>query len=353
MLSLNTLLISASKSKSSDIHLTAGLAPVMRLHGAFVRLDDNILTPLDTKRMAEEILTQEQKYVLHEKGEVDLAYSIYGVNRYRINVFMQRNAYALAIRLINHVIPSFSDLGLPDSIAKMTDHRRGLILVTGPTGSGKSTTLACMIDKINRERENHIITLEEPIEYLHSHNKSIVNQREIGEDSKSFSAALRSALRQDPDVILIGEMRDVETIATALTAAETGHLVLSTLHTVGAAKTIDRIIDVFPPFQQQQVRFQLSTVLQGVVSQQLLTKKEGNGRAPAVEIMTATPAIKNLIRETKVFQINNVIQTSLAQGMISMDQSLLDLYHKRIISAEDAINYAVNPEYVMKTIRER
>jgi len=347
---LNELLNIAAQNKCSDMHLTVGIPPVMRKHGSFVFIGDNALKAEDTKLLAEQILNREQSETLKEKGEVDLAISIADSHRFRVNIFIQRECHSIAMRLLNSSIPSFSELGLPETVARLADKSRGLVLVTGPTGSGKSTTLACMIDKINRERDRHIITLEEPIEYLHSHKKSIVNQRAIGEDTKSFSAALRAALRQDPDVILIGEMRDLETISIALTAAETGHLVLSTLHTVGAAKTIDRVIDVFAPHQQQQIRTQLSTVLQGVVSQQLIPKKDGMGRVAAVEVMVATPAVRNLIREGKTYQIPNVMQTSLAQGMKTMDQVIIDLYRDRLISADDAMTYALDADHVRKSI---
>ena len=347
---LNELLKIAVQNKCSDMHINVGIPPIMRRYGSFIPIGNNALSPKDTKLLAEQILNAEQGETLQRNGEVDLALSIPGLFRFRINVFMQRGCYGIAIRLLNTVIPSFTDLGLPETVAKLADKSRGLVLVTGPTGSGKSTTLACMIDKINQEKERHVITIEEPIEYLHSHKKSIVSQREIGEDTKSFAAALRAALRQDPDVILIGEMRDMETISIALTAAETGHLVLSTLHTVGAAKTIDRIIDVFPPHQQQQVRTQLSTVLQGVISQQLIPKRDGNGRVAAVEIMLATPAVRNLIREGKIFQIPNVMFTGVAQGMSTMDQVIIEFYRNRLISADDALTYSMDADHVRKSI---
>jgi twitching motility protein PilT len=281
---------------------------------------------------------------------MDFSFSISGLHRFRINAFKQRGSYSLAIRLVNSRIPNFEELGLPPIVNEFTKKNSGLIIVTGPTGSGKTTTLASMINKINQERTTHIITLEEPIEYLHRHQRSIVNQREVGSDTKGYAPALRAALRQDPDIILIGEMRDLETIAIALTAAETGHLVFSTLHTVGAAKTIDRIIDVFPPYQQQQVRFQLSTVLQGVISQQLIPNEDGSGRVAAVEIMVITPAIQNLIRESKTHQIPNAIQTGARQGMKTMDQALIDLYREGYISKENAFLYAVDFEYMKNFI---
>jgi len=349
-MTLNELLHIAAQHKCSDMHITVGIPPVMRKHGSFVSIGDKALSAEDTKFLAEQILNRDQSEALNGNGEVDLAISIEGGYRFRVNVFLQRGSHSLALRLLNASIPSLSDLGLPETVSRLADKNRGLVLVTGPTGSGKSTTLACMIDKINRERDEHIITLEEPIEYLHSHKKSIINQRAVGEDTKSFAAALRAALRQDPDVILIGEMRDLETISIALTAAETGHLVFSTLHTVGAAKTIDRVIDVFPPHQQQQIRTQLSTVLQGVISQQLIPRKDGKGRSAAVEVMVATPAVRNLIREGKTYQIPNVMLTSLAQGMKTMDQAILELYRDRTILAEDALAYAMDTDHVRKSI---
>lgn len=349
-MNINELLKIAAQHKCSDLHITAGVPPVIRKHGSFAYMGDKTLSAEQTTLLAEQIISCEQNEILKTNGEVDLAVSIEGGYRFRINVFLQKGNISLAIRLLNSTIPSFADLGLPETVSRFADKSRGLVLVTGPTGSGKSTTLACMIDKINRERDEHIITLEEPIEYLHSHKKSIVNQRAVGEDTKSFAQGLRAALRQDPDVILIGEMRDLETISIALTAAETGHLVFSTLHTVGAAKTIDRIIDVFPPHQQQQIRTQLSTVLQGVISQQLIPKKDGNGRIAAVEVMVATPAVRNLIREGKTYQIPNVMLTGLAQGMKTMDQVIIELYRDRLISAEDALVYAIDSEHVRKSI---
>jgi twitching motility protein PilT len=349
-MSLFELLAIAVQTGCSDVHISEGLPPVMRKSGSFLYMTDKILSGEDTETLAREILNPEQYETIRKKGEVDLAISDELGNRFRLNVFMQKGNFSLAIRLLNQIIPPFEVLGLPRVVSELSDKSRGLVLVTGPTGSGKSTTLACMIDKINRERDEHIVTLEEPIEYLHSHRKSIVNQREIGKDTGSFAQALRAALRQDPDVILIGEMRDLETISIALTAAETGHLVISTLHTIGAAKTIDRVIDVFPPYQQQQVRTQLSTVLQGVISQQLIPRKDKAGRVAAVEVMVSTPAIRNLIREGKTFQIQNNVQTGAAQGMISMDSALLTLYRDNKISREDCLVYSVDTEYVRKEI---
>ncbi|MDN5276945.1 MAG: twitching motility protein PilT [Clostridiales bacterium] len=336
--------------KCSDVHISVGMPPAVRLNGSLMRISDEPLTSDQTQQFARALLNDEQWEVFQEKGEIDFSLSIAGVHRFRVNAYKQRGSCSLAIRLVNSRIPSFEELGLPPVVQEFAYKKSGLVLVTGPTGSGKSTTLAAIVNKINMERAVHIITLEEPIEYLHRHQKSIVNQREVGSDTKSFAAGLRAALRQDPDVILIGEMRDLETISIALTAAETGHLVLSTLHTIGAARTIDRIIDVFPPHQQQQVRFQLSTVLEGVISQQLIPRKDGTGRVAAVEVMVVTPAIRNLIREGKTYQITNVIQTGARLGMKTMDQALLELYSKGVISREDALVYSVDMEHMKALI---
>ena len=335
---------------ASDIHITVGMPPVMRVSGELVTFEDIILNPEDTKDLINQALSNTQWNELEEKGEVDTSFSSPGVGRFRINAYKQRGSYGMALRIIPLEIPTIEDLGLPNIVKDLSNLPRGLILVTGPTGSGKSTTLASMINLINQEKKCHILTLEDPIEYLHKHNKSIVNQREIGSDSRSFSNGLRAALRQDPDVILVGEMRDLETISIALTAAETGHLVLSTLHTIGAAKTIDRIIDVFPPHQQQQVRVQFSSVIQSIISQQLLPKANGEGRVAAFEIMVANPAIRNLIREEKVHQIDTAIQTGAKFGMQSMDSSLLELYIKGMITKETALMQAVNQDNIKKYI---
>ncbi|WP_092282070.1 type IV pilus twitching motility protein PilT [Caldicoprobacter faecalis] len=344
------ILRKAVELKCSDVHISVGMPPAVRLNGSLMRIADEPLTSDQTQQFARALLNDEQWEVFQEKGEIDFSLSIAGVHRFRVNAYKQRGSCSLAIRLVNSRIPSFEELGLPPVVQEFAYKKSGLVLVTGPTGSGKSTTLAAIVNKINMERAVHIITLEEPIEYLHRHQKSIVNQREVGSDTKSFAAGLRAALRQDPDVILIGEMRDLETISIALTAAETGHLVLSTLHTIGAAKTIDRIIDVFPPHQQQQVRFQLSTVLEGVISQQLIPQKDGSGRVAAVEVMVVTPAIRNLIREGKTYQITNVIQTGARLGMKTMDQALLELYSKGVISREDALVYSVDMEHMKALI---
>jgi len=350
LMDIYDILRKAVELKCSDVHISVGMPPAVRLNGSLVRISDEPLTSDQTQQFARALLNDEQWQVFQERGEIDFSLSIAGVHRFRVNAYKQRGSCSLAIRLVNLRIPGFEELGLPPVVQEFAYKKSGLVLVTGPTGSGKSTTLAAIVNKINMERAAHVITLEEPIEYLHRHQKSIVNQREVGSDTKSFAAGLRAALRQDPDVILIGEMRDLETISIALTAAETGHLVLSTLHTIGAAKTIDRIIDVFPPHQQQQVRFQLSTVLEGVISQQLIPRKDGTGRVAAVEVMVVTPAIRNLIREGKTYQITNVIQTGARLGMKTMDQALLELYSKGAISKEDALVYSVDMEHMKALI---
>ncbi|NLJ78492.1 MAG: type IV pilus twitching motility protein PilT [Tissierellia bacterium] len=340
----------ATVSTASDIHITVGMPPILRKDGKLIEFGDRILTPMDTKRLVEQVLDSEQLHRLSNRGEVDTSFSSPGVGRFRINAYNQRGSYALAIRIIPLRIPSMEELGIPPIVKELSRLPRGLILVTGPTGSGKTTTLASMVKLINEERKCHILTLEDPIEYLHKHDRSMVNQREIGMDTNSFSNALKAALRQDPDVILVGEMRDLETISTALTAAETGHLILSTLHTVGAAKTIDRVIDVFPPHQQQQVRIQLSSVIQAIISQQLLPRIDGYGRVAAFEVMVANPAIRNLIREEKIHQIDSSIQTGGQLGMQTMDKSLLELYNRRIISKKTLLNQAVDLDTVKRYI---
>lgn len=340
-----------TEKKASDIHITVGIPPAYRINGSLVKIGDEPLTPEDTLNYTKQALNEKQMKELEEKGELDFSYSSPGIGRYRVNAYRQRGSYGLALRIIPMSIPTMESLGLPKVVRDLARLPRGLILVTGPTGSGKSTTLASVIDQINRERNCHILTLEDPLEYLHKHNKAIVNQREIGSDSKSFASALRGALRQDPDVILVGEMRDLETISIAITAAETGHLVLSTLHTLGAAKTIDRVIDVFPPHQQQQVRVQLSSVIQSVISQQLLPRSDDKGRVAAFEVMIATSAIRNLIREDKIHQIDTVIQTGAKYNMQTMDSSLIDLYMKGLIRKDVALTQAVNQEEMKKYIR--
>ena len=335
---------------ASDIHITVDSYPIARVKGSFVKLREERLSKEDTLQMAREITGDKKFKILEENGEVDLSVSIQSGDRFRVNAYKQRGNYAIAIRTITSQIPSFKTLGLPDVVASFAEKHKGLVLVTGPTGSGKSTTLASLIDIINSTQERHIITLEDPIEYVHHHKKGIVNQREIGNDTDSFNAALRAALRQDPDVILVGEMRDPETVSIALTAAETGHLVFSTLHTVGSAKTIDRIVDMFPAEQQQQIRTQLSTVCEGVISQQLIKTIDGRNRVAALEVMVTTPAIRNLIRENKTYQIQNIIQTSSKIGMQSMDQELVNLFRQGKISKESVLSRCTDFEYTSRLV---
>lgn len=335
---------------ASDIHVTVGRPITLRINGELVSIDDYVLTPEDTRKMVREALSDSLWAQLEENGEIDSSYSLPGVGRYRINAFKQRGSYVMVLRLIPLVIPSMEALGLPKVVEELARLRRGMVLVTGPTGSGKSTTLATMVNQINHERNCHVLTLEDPIEYLHKHQEALVTQREVGSDTGSFANALRAALRQDPDVILVGEMRDLETISIALTAAETGHLVFSTLHTSGAAKTIDRIIDVFPPHQQHQVRVQLSSVIQGIISQQLLPKADGVGRVAAFEVMIATPAIRNLIREDKIHQIDTSIQTGASHKMQTMDNSLIELYRRGDITREVLMTNCIDLQYVKKIV---
>lgn len=340
---LQELLSKTIEMKASDLHLTVGLPPTIRCNGRLVQIGTDRLLPKDVEEFSKEILKEKYEEYL-SIGEFDTSYSAQGIGRFRVNVFKQRNSDAIAIRVIALKIPTLDELRHPAVLKDIVTKKRGLVLVTGPTGSGKSTTLAAMINEINNTRQAHIITLEDPIEYLHKHNMCIVNQREIGKDSKSYESALKAILREDPDVILVGEMRDLETISIAITAAETGHLVFSTLHTIGAAKTIDRIIDVFPPHQQQQVKIQLSSVLEAVVSQQLVPNIESNGRVAALEIMVTTPGIQNLIREGKTHQIESAVQTGNKYGMKTMDMAIAELYKKGVISMETAMTYAVDRE---------
>jgi len=339
-LSIDELLQDAQQRKASDLHITVGISPKCRVNGDLVDMGYEALTPEDTEAIIMPIIPKRLLETLNTNGEVDFSYAIHDVGRYRVNVFRQRGSYALVIRIINTIIPKPEVLGLPPAVVELTKKKRGLVLVTGPTGSGKSTTLASLIDIINTYYNGHIITLEDPIEYLHKHKKSIVNQREIGTDSQSFANALRVVLREDPDVILVGEMRDFETIEVAITAAETGHLVFSTLHTIGAVSTVDRIIDVFPPHQQQQIRVQLSSVLEGVVSQQLIPTADGNGRAAAFEVMLPNPAIRSLIREGKNHQIASFIQTNKKMGMQTMDDAIYELYLKGSIAKDQALAFS-------------
>ena len=344
------LLNVAIDAGASDVHITVASPPVMRVNGKLIRMSEHKLMPDESQKIIRSIMTEEQILEFERKGELDFSYSYPSLGRFRVNVYKQRGSTSMALRVVALTIPTMDVLKLPEILKDLAMKQRGLILVTGPTGSGKSTTLASMLDYMNHHRNDHIMTIEDPIEYLHKHDLSIINQREVGHDSHSFANALRAALRQDPDVILVGEMRDLETISTAITAAETGHLVLSTLHTIGAAKTVDRIIDVFPPHQQQQIRVQLASVLEAVISQQILPKSDGTGRVAAFEIMIANTAIRNLIREGKTHQMQTVIQTGSGQGMITMDASLIELYRKRVIDQATLRKYSVDTDAVMKQI---
>jgi twitching motility protein PilT len=320
---------------ASDLHVTVGAKPTVRVHGDLRALDQyEILEPDQVRRMIYAVLTQRQRERLEQELELDLSYSLPGKARFRVNVYFQRDALGAAFRFIPFVIRNLEELGMPAQVADFARLPRGLVVVTGPTGSGKSTTLAALLDIVNNERDVHIMTVEDPIEYLHRHKRALVNQREVGADTHSFAQALKHVLRQDPDVILVGEMRDLETISTAITAAETGHLVFATLHTQDAPQTIDRIIDAFPPHQQQQIRVQLSTTLQGVVTQQLLQTWDGRGRAVAAEVLVATPAVRNLIRESKVHQIYSAMQAGGRYGMRTMDQALAYLVTNGRITME-------------------
>lgn len=350
MYDLSEISIHSVECRASDIHLSVGRAPNYRIDGVLHTEGEEKLKPDDVKNLIMPLLDERHKRELEESGQTDFAHAIPGVGRFRVNVFKQRGTLASVMRALPFEIPEPDKLGIPPEVVAVTEKKRGLVLVTGPTGSGKSTTLASLIQVINRTRADHIITLEDPIEYLHKHDKSIVNQREIGSDTENYAKALRAALREDPDVILVGEMRDLETISTAITAAETGHLVLSTLHTIGADKTIDRIIDVFPPDQQQQVRIQLAAVLECVVSQQLLKRSDGQGRVAALEVLFANNAVRNLIREGKTFQIASIIQTSKRFGMQMMDDALYDLYMQRMVDGETVISYAQDPVTMNKKI---
>jgi twitching motility protein PilT len=345
------LLCEAQSMKASDLHITVGVPPKVRVHGNLVTLNYPSLTPQDAEELLLPILETRQKEIFDECGEVDFALNFGDRDRCRANVYRQKSMMAGAFRIINSKIPRTEDLGIPWSVTDLHTRNNGLVLVTGPTGSGKSTTLASIINLINKNRDCHIITLEDPIEYVHDHKRSIVNQREMGTDSKSYADALRAALREDPDVILVGEMRDLETISIAITAAETGHLVFSTLHTIGSAATIDRIIDVFPLSQQEQIRIQLSTVLQGVISQRLIPNAENNGRVAAFEVMLACPAIQNLIRENKTYQIQSVLQTNRQMGMQTLDNALFDLYVNGKIAKTEAIRYAIEPSAMEKALQ--
>ena len=350
MYSLDEILAESIHAKASDVHFTVGRPPVYRVDGILKSIEGERLTPKVMEELLMPLMDVRHRGELQENGQTDFAYAIPGVGRFRVNVFKQRGTLASVMRCLPFNIPEPEDLGIPAEVVEMTSRKRGLVLVTGPTGSGKSTTLASLLHVINRTYPYHIITLEDPIEYLHRHDRSIVNQREIGSDSTDYGQALRAALREDPDVILVGEMRDLETISTAITAAETGHLVFSTLHTIGANQTIDRIIDVFPPDQQQQIRIQLASVRECIVSQQLLKRADGSGRVAALEVLFANNAIRNLIREGKTYQIPSIMQTSKRMGMQTMDDALYDLYMRKVINADQTVTYAQDPVSMNKKV---
>ena len=352
MATLYDLLKIMIEKGASDLHITTGSPPRVRVDGRLIPLDHPQLTPADTKTLCYSVLTDAQKHKFEENNELDLSFGVKGLSRFRGNTFMQRGAVAGAFRTIPFQIRTFQELGLPEIVNDLVKRPRGLILVTGPTGSGKSTTLAAMVDRINSERQDHIITVEDPIEYLHAHKKCLINQREVNADTVSFKTALRYVLRQDPDVVLIGEMRDLETIEAALTVSETGHLTLATLHTNSAVQTINRVIDVFPPHQQEQIRTQLSFVLEGILAQQLISKKSGHGRVLAVELLVPNPAIRNLIREDKIHQIYSMMQTGQTKsGQQTMNQSLFELYTKGLLSYEDAIGRSSVPEELITMLQ--
>ena len=345
MVNLHQLLKAMIEQGASDLHITIGTAPQLRIDGRLIPLKVPALTPADTKQICYSVLTEAQKHKFEEEHELDLSFGVKSLARFRANMFLQRGAIAAAFRVIPLKLPTFQELGLPAVVNELVAKPRGLILITGPTGAGKSTTLASIVDRINNERHEHILTIEDPIEYLHTHKGCVVNQREVGADTESFRKALRYVLRQDPDVVLIGEMRDLETIEAALTIAETGHLAFGTLHTNSAIQTVNRLIDVFPPYQQTQIRSKVSFTLEGVISQLLLPRATGKGRALALEIMVPTPAIRNLIREDKIHQIYSTMQIGQEKhGMVTLNQSLLSLVQRRQVTVDEAMGRASDLE---------
>ncbi len=352
MPNLHELLKEMVEKGASDLHITSNAPPTLRVHGRMVPVGESPLTPADTKQMAYSILTDAQKKKFEEERELDLSFGVRGLSRFRANLFLQRGAVAAAIRTIPHRIFTFEELGLPKVVAELCEKPKGLVLVTGPTGSGKSTTLATMVDKINTEHQEHIVTIEDPIEFVHLHKRCLVNQRELNSDTLSFAAALKHVLRQDPDKVLVGEMRDLETIQAALTIAETGHLTFATLHTNSALQSINRIIDVFPPHQQPQVRAQLSLVLEGVLCQLLIPRANGQGRVLALEVLMPTAAIRNLIREDKIHQVYSSMQAGQEKhGMQTMNQSLLQHFLRRHITLEQALGVSTMPDELQQMIQ--
>jgi twitching motility protein PilT len=339
MARLDDLLRQMKQHGASDLHVTSGSAPYMRIHGEMVKLNYRNVAPDTCQSLIFEILTDKQKEIFTEHWDLDLSYPLAGVGRFRVNVFMQRNGISSVFRLIPENIKTIEELDLPEQLGSLIDASEGLILVTGPTGSGKSTTLASLIHTINEKKQSHIITIEDPIEFVHENRRCLISQRELASHTKSFGAALRAALREDPDIILVGEMRDLETISLAITAAETGHLVFATLHTNSAIKTIDRVIDVFPEGQQTQIRVMLSESLRGVVAQALLPRPDHQGRVPVVEILVNVPAVANLIREGKTHQISSVMQTGRAHGMVTFEGAIHDLINRNLIAKEDGMSF--------------
>ncbi|MFC2149536.1 type IV pilus twitching motility protein PilT [Candidatus Auribacterota bacterium] len=350
---INDLLNHVYEKNASDLHLIVGTPPVIRVNGNLQYVDETPLKREDTERLMKSVTSEEYMQRLQTKGNVDYGFAFENKARFRVNVYKQKGSYALSLRLIPTRLLNIDEIGLPLHIRELLYRPRGLILVTGPTGSGKTTTLASMIDIINRERDTHIITVEDPIEYYHAHKRSIVSQREMGVDVTSFSDALRASLREDPDVILVGEMRDLETMEAAITAAETGHLVFGTLHTTGAARTVDRIIDAFPINQQEQIRVQLASSILAVISQLLLPRSDKPGRIAAFEIMISTPSIQNLIREKKTFRLQSDIQTGMKHGMVALDAFLMNLFEKKIISYGEMIQKAQDPEYILSRLKDK
>jgi twitching motility protein PilT len=347
---LDTILKTALDLDASDVHLVAGHPPMARIRTTMTGLDYPVITPEGAMRMLEQMTGEEHMKAFEKVKDTDFSYEIPGLGRFRVNAHMQRGSVGIALRAIQTKIPPLESLNLPEVISRLTYLPRGLVLVTGDTGSGKSTTLAAMINAMNQRYQKHIITLEDPVEYVMQSDKSVIEQRELGGDTPSFASGLRHVLRQDPDIILVGEMRDLETTAAAITAAETGHLVLSTLHTVNAAQTVERIIDMYPADQQNQIRSMLANTLQAVVSQTLFKRVDQNGMVPAIEVMLATPAVRNLIREDRTFEIPNVIETNRAMGMRSLDNAIAELYFNGLISKEDAVAQAAYPDKLERTL---
>jgi twitching motility protein PilT len=350
---MRDLLVAMAERSASDLHITSGVPPTLRVHGHLVPLEYPALTPDQTKALAYSLITTEQRERFEANHELDFSYGITGLSRYRVNIYQQKNAVGMAIRSIPHTPKAFEELGLPSEICNtLISKHKGLILITGPTGHGKTTTMAAMVDKINKTRDVHIVTVEDPLEYLFDHQKALVNQREVGQDTHSFPAALKYVLRQDPDVVLVGEMRDLETIQAALTIAETGHLTFATLHTNSCAQSIDRVIDVFPPHQQSQVRAQLALVLEAVFNQLLIPRKDGRGRVLTMEILIATPAIRNMIREEKVHQIYSAMQAGQKFGMQTMNQALANMYLRGLISRQEAVSRSLYPDEMLRLIEQ-